>query len=206
MTKKIAKGIVCFIAFSLFGCVTIFKPVADISNVKGNTLAVISGINDEDNVFYADKLSQHIAKKSTFKVLTLSEIKSRWVDYPYNIRGPYNTAYFEIDPNYAKTDIERLKIIQKKLNVDNIYVVWTPTSRMLTGAGWTADVFETSLIGQFFSFPGPVEVGRSNFKMTYAKGFVIGVKVPRDPSDFFRIYGDSIADKIATELKKNKGK
>lgn len=205
MMNKTASGIVCVIAFSLlFGCVTIFKPVADISNVKGDTLAVISGLNDEDNVFYADKLSQHIAKKSNFKVLTLSEIKAKWNDYPYNIRGPYNTAYFEIDPNYSKTDIERLKIIQKKLNVDNIFVVWTPVHRLNTSVG--ADAYETFLIGQFFSFPGPIEIGRSNFTITYVKGYVIGVMIPRDPSDYFRIFGDGIAGKIASSLKKNKEK
>jgi hypothetical protein len=96
------------------------------------------------------------------------------------------------------------KDIQKKINVDNLLIIWTPVVKMTSGMGMSADVYEIPVIGQFFSFPGPVEIGRCNFNIIYCKGLVIGVKIPRNVDDFFRLYGKGIANEIAKSLKKSK--
>ena len=209
MSKKI-RIIPLFLLFTLFtlsSCVTGFKVTGDKSNIKGQTLAVIAGLKNEESFLFAQHLTEELQKNSNFKVLSQEEIKSKLDIYPDNIKGPY--AKFSIEKiveDYNNTDLNKIKDIQNKLGVDNILIIWAPIHLKNTGDGYTGDIYEIHSINQFFSFPGCQEVGRGKFKAGYVSGFVIGVKVKRNLNDGIKQGSEMLAKNIVKEtnmLKQN---
>lgn len=209
MSKKI-RIIPLFLLFTLFtlsSCVTGFKVTGDKSNIKGQTLAVIAGLKNEESFLFAQHLTEELQKNSNFKVLSQEQIKSKLSIYPDNIKGPY--AKFSIEKiveDYNNTDLNKIKDIQNKLGVDNILIIWAPIHLKNTGDGYTGDIYEIHSINQFFSFPGCKEVGRGKFKAGYASGFVIGVKVKRNLNDGIKQGSEMLAKNIVKEtnmLKQN---
>ncbi len=196
-----------FTLFTLSSCVTGFKVTGDKSNIKGQTLAVIAGLKNEESFLFAQHLTEELQKNSNFKVLSQEQIKSKLGYYPINIQGPYdNFSIDEIMEDYSITDLAKIKEIQNKLGVDNILIIWAPIHLKHTGDGYTGDIYEIHSINQFFSFPGCQEVGRGKFKAGYVSGFVIGVKVKRNFNDGIKQGCEMLAKNIVKEtnmLKQN---
>lgn len=149
-----------------------FKP-------KGKTLAVVSGLNHDTNYFIAQSMTQSLKKQSKFKVMPQKKIAKAWRNYPVNIKGPYNSAYFDIDINYSNTDIKKLREIQKKLGVDYLYVMWAPTGSTINNS-----VNEINIIAQLYEFPGGKEVANGRFNsVSYSNSSCLVAKKPTAEED-----------------------
>lgn len=125
-------------------------------NTNGKKIAVVSGLNKEENLVYSAILTNALKKKSGLRVVSQKYIKSKLPHYPYRIKGPY-LAYITMDTKYERTNLEQIKELYRKLNVDFIYVVWTPS--MHTSGPWA----HLSVVGQMFSFPQGKEIGRGDY-------------------------------------------
>jgi len=125
---------------------------------RGKTLAVIAGLKRDINVFTAECMSQALHKNSTFIVTPPGQVVKAIPGYPLNIQGPYSAAYFDIEEDYTRTDMEKIREIQKRLRVDYLYVIWVPT-----GSTLEKKIVFVDMISQLFEGPQSREVGRGAF-------------------------------------------
>lgn len=190
----------CFLTIiTLCSCTSSFQVVGD-KEITGSKIAVISGLRNTETQIFAQEITKELAQVSKFDVLSQKEIKNRLGNYPVEIRGPYPEMIFtEIDEDYDQTDIDRIKEIQNKLNVDNIYVIWAPIHTKTEGRGGLASVNKVEAIAQFFSFPGCDEIGRGKFEAEYYEGIVPGINLARSPEDGIKKISERVAKKIAEE-------
>lgn len=174
-------GIMACLAFLFFtGCVSMFNglmfspPNGEELHADGKTLAVVAGVDNEMNIAVAESMAEALSRNSTFKVMPSKQLAQRISGYPQQIQGPYNSAYTAIDINYAKTDIDKVRAIMKKLRTDYVYVIWTPTgySRTVADRG-TGGVSGTSKIyrsvAQMFEGPDAKVVGQGRFDVAAVK-------------------------------------
>jgi hypothetical protein len=167
---------------------------------KGNSIAVITGINDEMNEYLALSMTEALKKRSSFKVVSQKRVRKSLRHYPVNIDGPYSAAYINIEPDFNHTDTKKIKKIQKKLGVDYIYVLWAPTSVTTNGS-----INSINVIGQMFESPTCKEVGRARFDaVSKVKGkFVLG-RAAKDEKTGIDTVADRVAMQIAQLMKKQK--
>lgn len=158
---------------------------------KGNSIAIISGLNKEVNLYLATVLTDSLKEVSTFRVLSQKEIINRFSEYPVNIKGPYTASYFDIDYDYSKTDVEEIKKIQKKLGVDYIYAMWVPSSTTFQNS-----VIHYYVIFQLFEFPGGREIANGQYVIREFKTEDSGKEVKE--------LMDIVAREMATEMGKLK--
>lgn len=164
---KPSKALPAAIAASLLfaGCllntVRYFDLTKEHFTLKGRTIAVIVGSREELNVFFADQVAEALAKRSTFRVLSQSEIVKADPAYPQNIRGPYTSAYFDVETDYTNTDVARLKDLSRRLGADYLFVIWVPTT-YASNHGRFYNVVE---VAQLFEFPSGEEVGSSQLRI-----------------------------------------
>ena len=125
---------------------------------RGKALAVVAGLKRDINVFTAECMSQALQKNSTFIVTPPGQVAKTISGYPLNIQGPYSAAYFDIEEDYTRTDMEKIREIQKRLRVDYLYVIWVPT-----GSTLEKKIVFTDMISQLFEGPQSREVGRGAF-------------------------------------------
>jgi hypothetical protein len=144
-------------AFALSACST-FSPISDNFQAKGKTLAVISGLESGENIQLAQYMTVALAENSRFQLVPQKRIAAIIRDYPFDIQGPYKAAYFDIEEDFSRTDIEKIKSIQKNLGVDYLYVLWAPSSTTYNSRANAIHV-----VAQLFEFPGGKEVGRGRF-------------------------------------------
>lgn len=144
-------------ALTVSACST-FSPTSPNFKAKGNTLAVISGLESEVNVQLAHYLTLALDENSRFQLVPQKKIATIVRDYPFDIQGPYKAAYFDVEVDYSRTDVEKIKSIQKKLGVDYLYVMWAPSSTTYNSRANAIHV-----VAQLFEFPGGKEVGRGRF-------------------------------------------
>lgn len=68
--------------------------------------------------------------------------------------------------DYAKTDLDRVKQLQKTLGTDYLYILWAPS---VTTNGQkslaTKDYSMMQVIAQLYEFPGAREVGHGTYMM-----------------------------------------
>lgn len=150
----------------LGGCArSTFKPLtADFHAKPGSSLAVISGLEGGENLLLCHYLSEELKEWSTYRIVSQKAIVKKIKGYPYNIQGPYRSAYFEIEMDFTKTDTAKLRRIQKKLGVDYLYVLWAPMATSITNTNHHT----VHVVTQMFEFPGAQEVGRGRF-FSYAR-------------------------------------
>ena len=85
-------------------------------------------------------------------------------NYPQLVKGPYRSAYFDIDVDYGKTDIARVKELQQHLRVDYLYVLWAPATVSHGNSSWFSKQYlVTQIVAQLFESPDGREVGRSQY-------------------------------------------
>jgi hypothetical protein len=125
---------------------------------KGKTLAVIAGLENEPNVMAALYMTEAFKKYSRFQVMSQKQIVQSLSAYPAKIQGPYKSAYFEIETDYTKTDLKKIKAIQQKLGVDYLYVLWTPSATV-----YNEKMHQLHIISQMFESPNAKEVGNGKF-------------------------------------------
>lgn len=130
-----------------------FKP-------KGKTLAVVAGLDNEENIMVAHYMTESLRRNSRFQVVPQKQV-AQALGYPIKIQGPFKSAYFQIETDYTKTDTKRIKAIQQKLGVDYVYAVWTPSATV-----YNEKIHSLHAVGQMFEGPGAKEVGNGRFDAT----------------------------------------
>lgn len=147
----------------LSGCAT-FHLTQEPFQPKGKKLAVISGLTNASSLSVAQALGDELGKTSRFQILSQKQVAQAIPNYPQLVKGPYKSAYFEIDVDYSKTDVARVKDLQHHLGVDYVYVLWAPAT---VSHGSSSVFFKnypvTQIVAQLFESPGGKEVGRSQY-------------------------------------------
>lgn len=162
MYKKIM--LLSLLLFFVGGCAT-FKPLTPGFHAKKNaSIAVISGRQKDNNLMIAHYVTEALKEKSKYRVLPQASITKAVKGYPFDIHGPYGTAYLQVEKDYTKTDVKAIRQLQKKLGVDYLFVIWAPISVMVNGTNNLTEV-----ITQLFEFPGAKEVGRGGFRIMARK-------------------------------------
>ena len=152
-------------ALFLSGCTT-FDLTQEPFQPKGKKLAVIAGLTNPSSLQAAQTLADEVGKTSQFQVLPQKQVAQAIPNYPQLIKGPYNSAYFEIDVDYSKTDVARVKELHKYLGVDYLYVVWAPTSVQSGGKGLFFKNYPLlHVIAQVFEFSGGREIGHGTYML-----------------------------------------
>ena len=147
------------------GCST-FQLTQEPFTPKGKKLAVIAGLTNAGSQEAAQALADELSTGSQFQVVPQKQVAQAIPNYPQLIRGPYNSAYFEIDVNYAKTDLYLVKQLQKNLGTDYLYVLWAPT---VTTNGqkslFSKNYSMMKVIAQLYEFPDGKEIGHGTYMM-----------------------------------------
>jgi hypothetical protein len=171
-----------------------FKP-------KGKSLAVIAGLNNEVNVVAAKYMSDALGANSRFQVVSQNKVDQSLPAYPMNIKGPYKYAYLNIEPDYSRTDMKKVRDVQQQLGVDYLYMMWAPVSHTVGYQG-----VQLWFIGQLFEFPSGKEIGNGIYGAG-ASGSCLSPSLPRDKEieDNVKLSMGYVANKIAEEtgMKKN---
>lgn len=145
------------------GCAT-FHLTQEPFQPKGKKLAVIAGLTNPSSLSIAQSLGDELGKASVFHVLSQKQVAQAIPNYPQMVKGPYKSAYFEIDVDYAKTDLARVKELQHHLGVDYVYVLWAPATVSHGGSSLFFKNYPvTQIVAQLFESPGGKEVGRSQY-------------------------------------------
>lgn len=145
------------------GCAT-FHLTEEPFEPKGKKLAVIAGLTNDSSLSIAKSLGEELRKTSAFHVLSHKQVAQAIPNYPQLVKGPYRSAYFEIDVDYGKTDVARVKELQQHLGVDYVYVLWAPATVSHGNAGWFSKPhLVTQIVAQLFESPGGKEVARSQY-------------------------------------------
>jgi hypothetical protein len=145
------------------GCAT-FHLTQDPFQPKGKKLAVIAGLTNPSSLYAAQALADELGKTSRFQVLSQKQVAQAIPNYPQLVKGPYKSAYFEIDVDYGKTDLARVKELQQHLGVDYLYVLWAPATVSHGGSTFFFKNYPImQIVAQLFESPGGKEVGRSQY-------------------------------------------
>lgn len=168
---------------------------------RGKTLAVVAGLKRDINIFMAECMSQALAQNSTFIVTPPADVARSIPGYPMNIKGPYRSAYFEIEKDYSKTDAEKIREIQNRLKVDYLYVIWVPT-----GSTLEKKIVFVDMISQLFEGPQSREVGQGAFWSSTGRStcFLAPSPKPEDIEQSLRAACEKVSKEIAaaTGMKK----
>jgi hypothetical protein len=205
MTTKILRCII-LIVLSLFLCrcarpASPFNLTEEHFKIKGTTIAVLAGLDNELTVQFAAYVSDSLKERSNFRVVPQREIARTLPSYPSDIRGPYTSAYFSVREDYENTDVGKLKEISRRLGADYLYVLWVPTS-------YTSDrgkIYNVLQVAQLYEFPEGTEVGRSAVRIPAAgtKGewwcCLMPSPRPQDISDRLKLAADDTAEAIAVQ-------
>lgn len=164
MRHRIASTWMAVITALCFGGCATFHLTHEPFRNNGKKLAVIAGLTNPSSIQAAHALADEVGKASQFQVLPQKQVAQAIPNYPQLIKGPYNSAYFEIDEDYGRTDMGRVKEIQKHLDVDYLYILWAPTSIQSGGRGLFFKNYPMlHIVAQVFEFPGGKEIGRGKY-------------------------------------------
>jgi hypothetical protein len=151
------------LALILSGCAT-FHLTQEPFQPKGKKLAVISGLTNASSLGVAQALGEELGKTSQFQVLSQKQIAQAVPNYPQLVNGPYKSAYFEIDVDYSKTDMTRVKELERHLAVDYVYMLWAPATVSHGNSTWFSKNYAvTQIVAQLFESPSGKEIGRSKY-------------------------------------------
>lgn len=164
MRRTILQGAFLLVAGLLFsGCAT-FELTDSAFTPKGKKLAVVAGMTNAGSLEAADALAYELNKSSQYQVMPQKQIAKAIPNYPQLIKGPYDSAYFEIDVNYARTDLAKVKEIHKHVGTDYLYVLWAPSTTSNGQKSWFFTNYAVmQVIAQLFEFPGGREVGHGKY-------------------------------------------
>jgi len=164
MRRLIVQGGFWIVTGLLFtGCAT-FELTDSAFQPKGKKLAVVAGMTNAGSLKAADVFTHELSKSSQYHVVPQKQVAKAIPNYPQMIKGPYDSAYFEIDVNYARTDLARVKDIHKHLGTDYLYVLWAPSTTSNGGKSWFFTNYAVmQVIAQLFEFPGGREVGHGKY-------------------------------------------
>jgi len=188
---RAARLLLMVLALSAGACVSTFNPVSGDFKPKGRTLAVIAGLNNEPNVLAAQSMVESLKKQTRFQVVPASQVKQTLASYPADIQGPYKSAYFEIEIDYTKTDLKKIKAVQQQLGVDYLYVLWAPSATVYNGK-----IHSLNIVAQLFEHGKEVGNGRFNAVAGRTDCCLVPAPDSRDKVNAIRDATDSVAREI----------
>ena len=151
-------GTIIGLILALSGCST-FHLTQEPFQPKGKKL-----MTNDSSLRIAKSFGDELGKTSMFQVLSQTQVAQAIPNYPQLVKGPYKSAYFEIDVDYAKTDVGRVKELQQHLGVDYVYVLWAPATVSHGNSSWFSKHYlVTQIVAQLFESPGGKEVGRGQY-------------------------------------------
>jgi hypothetical protein len=182
---------------SLTACISTFTPLDPDFRPKGKTMAVVAGVDDGDNIALAYAMTEALRKNSRFQVVPQKQV-AQSLGYPISIRGPFKTAYFEIETDYTKSDMKRIRGIQQALGVDYLYVIWTPSETV-----YNQKIHSLHAVGQMFEGSGSKEVGNGRFDVTAGRTDCCLVPAPGDAEkqDAKKTTSEYVAKQIAEKMR-----
>jgi hypothetical protein len=185
-------GSILGLIVALSGCST-FHLTQEPFQPKGKKLAVIAGMTNDSSLSIAKSFGDELGKTSMFHVLSQTQVAQAIPNYPQSVKGPYKSAYFEIDVDYANTDLGRVKELQRHLGVDYVYVLWAPATVSHGNSGWFSKHYlVTQIVAQLFESPSGKEVGRGQYAVR------VDDQTHRVLSDDMRRVALEMADKTHT--------
>ena len=174
----------------LSACASGFTPTGD-ATFKGKTLAVIAGLDNEPNLAVAQAMSESLRKNTHFQVMPYKQAAQAVTGYPGKIQGPYKTSYFELQVDYTRTDLKRIKAIQQQLGVDYLYVLWSPTETV-----YNDKIHSLNIVSQMFSAGKEVGSGRFNAVAGRSDCCLVPAPDTKDKADAIRDATDYVAKEI----------
>ncbi len=176
------------------GCISPFNPVSSDVKFKPKSMAVVAGLDNEPNVQLAQAMTEALKKNTRFQVLPQKQVKQAIPVYPVDIHGPWKSAYFEIEVDYTKTDMKRVRAIQQQLGVDYLYVLWTPSSTVYNGK-----IHSLNVVSQMFE--GGKEVANGRFNSVAGRTDCCLVPAPGDKekADAIKDTADYVAKDIGAK-------
>jgi len=157
-------AVAALLALAASGCFNAFNVLDDNFKPRGRSIAVIAGVPEDANLVVATLVTEELRKQSRYQVMSQAQIAGAVKPYPQLIKGPYRSAYFEVDVDWKLTDKQKLASIQRALGVDYLYVMWAPTAVSSGGKAMSLH-----LVAQLFEFPGAKEVGQGAFLLYFNK-------------------------------------
>lgn len=188
---RIAGGVLGVIALFLTACISTFDPVSSDVRFKGKTMAVIAGLDNEPNLQLAQAMSESLRKQTRFQVMSHKQAAQKIAGYPVKVQGPWKSAYFEIEVDYTKTDMKKVRSIQQQLGVDYLYVLWTPSETVYNGK-----IHSLNVIGQMFENGKEVGNGRFNATAGHTDCCLVPAPNDRDKADAMKDTSDYVAKQI----------
>lgn len=200
MTGFVRSAIILLFALALQACsFSTFDPIDPGFKPKGRTLAVVAGLDNEPSVNVAESMTESLKKHTRFQVMSNKQVAQSVPGYPQPIKGPYSSAYFQIEKDYTRTDLKKVREIQQRLGVDYLYVLWVPTATTMQGT-----IHQLHIIAQLFEGPATREVGHGQFNAT--AGRVAGCCLVPPPGDAEKVNAiDQSTEYVAKELGEKTG-
>jgi hypothetical protein len=199
MNAVIRLAVSCLLIVTSGACsFATFRPVDPNFRPKGKTLAVVAGLDDEPTAFVAQAMTDAFRKNTRFQVMPQKQVAQAVPGYPQTIKGPYSSAYFQIETDYAHTDVKKVRDIQQRLGVDYLYVMWAPTATVVQGK-----IQQLHIVAQLFEGPNSREVGNGMFAATAGR---VGCCLAPTPGEKDRVQAvkDS-TDYVAREIGEKTG-
>lgn len=163
-TFSISVRVVFFAAMllSLSGCFSSypnqpFSLMDEASPVKPTSIAVIAGSPSQGTMQLAEFITQGLSEKSSFKVLSQKAIKKRVRGYPMEIMTKDKKVLNKEEDDlkqvwFPPSSMATFEKLQKKLNVDYLYVVWIPWMNAVTN-GRAQTTYQAWPSGNMIEFP-----------------------------------------------------
>jgi hypothetical protein len=137
-----------------------FKP-------KGKTIAVLSGTKETHNTDIVNQVTDALQKSSRYQVISQSTISKVVQPYPQTIKGPYKSAYFQIDTDWNLGDRQKIAKIQKSLGVDYLYVIWAPIAVTRNGDNFS----RVYAVAQLFELTTEKIVAQAEIGLMWGGGY-----------------------------------
>jgi hypothetical protein len=168
------------------------------SHPRGKTIAVVSGLKKDINVFIAGCMADALQRRSTFQVIPHDQVARKLPSYPFNIAGPYRSAYFDIEEDYSRTDLAKVRELHRMLGADYLFIIWAPT-----GSTLEKKIVFVDMISQLFEGPGAREVGHGVFWASAGRSTCFLSPTPKEEDVQASL--KKACDRVATEIAEKTG-
>lgn len=166
---------------------------------RGNSIAVVSGGNDETEVKFAEYVTKSLQEKSTLKVLSQSEVDRRVGKYPVNIKTaePKDSG----KPVWlAQGEKAKIDAMHGALKTDYVLVVWVTGLSRYTSRNSVS--YGASFIGNLIEYSPGKAVGYSDFGRSRSQScFLFGGSEGKDIDALLRGSAEDLAEDLSDRTK-----
>lgn len=150
---------------SLLGCGGVHKPFALMDEgykVRPSSVAVIAGSSADVDTRLARFLTEELAKRTTFRVISQEEIEKKVPSYPLNFK--LGKVSDEKKPVwYAQSEKGKLDSIQARLKADYLFLVWGANLNVYTYNNGAGMKYYIVILGNLLEYPKGKPVAFTQF-------------------------------------------